>query len=252
MLTVVDPHTRSRTHLAARPGRLTQIGVALPAVQGEVAPGELRAVVVADLLRRVLEEVHSQQVMVTVAGPGLTRQALHQHLHALWIPDPAATVDPADTGNTAEPLGAVDVLVTAAGADTPGDGVLRLPVAAVRGHAEPVDPTDLRLLLLSWHHTESVRLGAAELALAAATLRRWRDFVAAWATQPSSPMPEQVKREAYAACDDNLNISQVLGLLHHVEQDTTIPEGAKFETFAHLDRILALNLTAHLGAQSVR
>ncbi|MFS4096902.1 hypothetical protein [Streptomyces sp. AF1A] len=47
--------------------------------------------------------------------------------------------------------------------------------------------------------------------------------------------------------EDDLDLPGVLAVLGDVEKATDLPDGARFETFAHADRLLALDLTRDLG-----
>jgi hypothetical protein len=47
---------------------------------------------------------------------------------------------------------------------------------------------------------------------------------------------------------EDLNTPAIVDILRRTEQDAGMPHGAKFETFAYLDRVLALELTRDIGA----
>jgi hypothetical protein len=82
---------------------------------------------------------------------------------------------------------------------------------------------------------------------AAARLEGWRRAVAGWARQPSRPVPEVVRARLRAAWEDDLDLPGVLAVLGDVEKATDLPDGARFETFAYADRLLALELARDLG-----
>jgi hypothetical protein len=109
------------------------------------------------------------------------------------------------------------------------------------------DPTALRLALLSVPRGETLRLDPAVLDGAAARLEGWRRAVAGWARQPSRPVPEVVRARLRAAWEDDLDLPGVLAVLGDVEKATDLPDGARFETFAYADRLLALELARDLG-----
>ncbi|MFJ8467920.1 hypothetical protein [Streptomyces swartbergensis] len=113
-----------------------------------------------------------------------------------------------------------------------------------------VDPTVLRLALLTRHHDVPVRLEAAVLEEAGATLARWRGAVARWARSPSRPVPDDVRRRLREAWEDDLDVPRVLDELRRVEHEPELPDGARFETYAYADRLLGLELTRDLGAPS--
>ncbi|NEC71239.1 hypothetical protein G3I25_06495, partial [Streptomyces rochei] len=77
---------------------------------------------------------------------------------------------------------------------------------------------------------------------------RWRRAVAAWARRPSRPVPGVVRDRLRAAWEDDVDAPGVLGVLRAVETDPDLPDGARFETFAHADRFLGLHLTRDVGA----
>ncbi|MBB5793242.1 hypothetical protein [Streptomyces caelestis] len=113
-----------------------------------------------------------------------------------------------------------------------------------------VDPTVLRLALLTGHHNTPVRLDAGVLDEARATLARWRGAVARWARQPSRPVPDEVRGRLREAWEDDLDVPRVLDELRRVENERDLPDGARFETYAYADRLLGLELTRDLGAPS--
>jgi hypothetical protein len=123
-----------------------------------------------------------------------------------------------------------------------GRSVLRPPLPALLA-----DPTALRLALLSVPRGATLRLDPAVLDEAARRLEAWRRTVAGWARQPSRPVPEAVRARLRAAWEDDLDLPGVLAVLGDVEKATDLPDGARFETFAHADRLLALDLTRDLG-----
>ncbi|MDG9707209.1 hypothetical protein [Streptomyces sp. DH10] len=113
-----------------------------------------------------------------------------------------------------------------------------------------VDPTVLRLALLTRHHSAPVRLEAAVLEEAGATLARWRGAVARWSRSPSRPVPDEVRGRLREAWEDDLDVPRVLDELRWVENEPGLPDGARFETYAYADRLLGLELTRDLGAPS--
>ncbi|MEV6833664.1 hypothetical protein AB0N17_03885 [Streptomyces sp. NPDC051133] len=109
------------------------------------------------------------------------------------------------------------------------------------------DPAALRLALLSVPRSEAVRLDGAVLGEAARQLAHWRRAVAGWARQPSRPVPEEVRGRLRAAWEDDLDLPAVLEVLRAVERAPDLPDGARFETYAYADRLLALDLARDLG-----
>ncbi|HVE62817.1 MAG TPA: hypothetical protein VNB94_03300 [Mycobacteriales bacterium] len=114
----------------------------------------------------------------------------------------------------------------------------------VPGDGEPfdldVDPLAMRLALLG--HDDG-----ATPAAATAELARWRQSTATWAESPSAPYVTDVVARCHGALERNLDVAQVLAVLREVAADPLVPPGAKFETFAHLDALLGLDLTRSVG-----
>jgi cysteinyl-tRNA synthetase len=110
------------------------------------------------------------------------------------------------------------------------------------------DPAVLRLALLARRRSEPVRLDARALDEARETLDRWRRVVAEWARQPSRPVPDEVRARLRAAWEDDLDVPGVLRVLRWVEGEPELPDGARFETYVHADRLLGLDLARDLGA----
>ncbi|MEU3526204.1 hypothetical protein AB0E62_20445 [Streptomyces sp. NPDC038707] len=109
------------------------------------------------------------------------------------------------------------------------------------------DPPALRLALLAVERGEPARLDPAALEEAAGDLARWRRAVAGWARRPSRPVPGDVRERLRAAWEADLDLPAVLGVLRDVESAPGIPDGARFETYAYADRLLALDLVRDLG-----
>ncbi|MCH0558992.1 hypothetical protein I3F55_20100 [Streptomyces sp. MUM 16J] len=109
------------------------------------------------------------------------------------------------------------------------------------------DPAALRLALLRVPRSEPVRLDGAVLADAAGRLAHWRRAVAGWARRPSRPVPDAVRTRLRAAWEDDLDLPAVLDVLRDVENAPDLPDGARFETYAYADRLLALDLARDLG-----
>ncbi|MER6526512.1 hypothetical protein [Streptomyces sp. NPDC001508] len=123
--------------------------------------------------------------------------------------------------------------------------------AAVTGAAfadPPADPAVLRLALLATRRDTPVRIDPDALDRAGRTLARWRRAVAHWARQPSRPIPDEVRARLRAAWEDNLDVTEVLKVLDGVAEAADLPDGARFETYAHADRLLGLDLVHDLGS----
>ncbi|WP_405875095.1 MULTISPECIES: hypothetical protein [unclassified Streptomyces] len=205
--------------------------------------GALRVLLVADLLVRALE-LGSTPVWGVLTGER-EQAELRAGAAALGI---RPFEDRRDVGPG---LGEAQVLhVVPEGGATP-DGI-RVAVAPVHAEApgipEGADPAVLRLALISPRRDAPVRLDAAALTEARATLARWRRKVAAWAQQPSRPIPDEARARLRTAWEDDLDVPAVLDVLTWMETAAEPPDGARFETYAYADRLLGLDLTRDIGA----
>ena len=113
--------------------------------------------------------------------------------------------------------------------------------------ARELDPLALRFAFLDHRYRQQVNLTWAVLEAADRTLRRWRERVAEWATWPSKAMCAEYVGDFNAAFDDDLDTPAALRVLRALEKDGDIPPGAKFETFAHADHLLGLDLARDIG-----
>lgn len=64
---------------------------------------------------------------------------------------------------------------------------------------------------------------------------------------PSRPVPEAVRARLTEAWEDDLGMPDVLAALAAAAADPEMADGARFETFAYADRLLALELARDLG-----
>ncbi|MDQ0954186.1 hypothetical protein QFZ24_008109 [Streptomyces phaeochromogenes] len=230
----------------------------------------LRVLLVADVLVRALE-ISGTPVWTVLTGTE-GRAELRARAAALGI---RPFEDERDSGSG---LGEAQVLRvratetgTADGATGNDEAGLDMAVNDVAGNDEAasglqveVAPADaesgvaddderasaLRLALLACPRREPLRLDEAALADAEDTLRRWRGAVATWATRPSGPIPDPVRQQLRAAWEDDLDVPAVLAVLRKVETSGTVPDGARFETYAYADRLLGLELTRDIGRET--
>lgn len=193
-----------------------------------VEPGRpsatLRAALTADLVRRVAE-LRGGQARVTASTPlpDLTAHNVH----------PAATVGEENA----------DVVV---GEVVPGRLSLEVgPVEPEGSVSGP--PLAARLLLLGERYRRPVRLEPQRLAEGEERLRRWRDLVVEWAGFPSAGMPASYVEAMRDRAADDLDTPGVLALLDRVAADDQVPPGGRFEFFMYADRLLGLDLAAHLS-----
>jgi hypothetical protein len=204
----------------ARPGVLS-IWVA--------SPDQPRPCLLADLISRVAERHH---LRAGVSGP----------VPADWM---ALNVHPADV--TADPPEPLDVAVAPAGEPAGSPAHLVEPGTAGPVDLTGVDPLAVRLALLGHPYREDLTLTPDNLKAADGVLRHWRELVRHWALSPSKPMCAQYTGDFLGALDDDLDTPAALRTLSALAADQVIPDGSKFEAFAHLDRFLGLDLAREVG-----
>ncbi len=206
--------------LPARPGRLVL----------HVAPtADLRGLVIADLIRRLSER---------------------DRLRVFSFSDRAPTELNIRPGLSGEPAGA-DLRV---GEISSPHALRQLELAPTVSFPSPgevaargLDPLALRLAMLRHHYRETLELDWDELTDAEDEIRQWRAAVARWARSPGRPMSSAYIAEADAAFCDDLNIPAALKVMRQLAADDSVPPGARFESFVHLDLVLALDLVSQIG-----
>ncbi|HEY7487619.1 MAG TPA: hypothetical protein VH912_24405 [Streptosporangiaceae bacterium] len=187
-------------------------------VRIQVHGSDPRVHVVADVLRRVAHR-RGHQVLIGRSGPSGRDLAALNVQPMEWDPDEADlhVSDVAQSGRT----------------------VMVAPSGELPPHA---DPPSQRLALLATHYRSPV-----DAAPSGDLLARWRNLVAAWADAPGKPMSAEYVAEAGAALDNDLDVPGALSVMDRLAADPEPPPGAKFETFVHLDLILALDLVSAIG-----
>ena len=110
-----------------------------------------------------------------------------------------------------------------------------------------IDPLALRLFFLTGRYRQQMNLTWDGLTGADRRLRRWRARVADWADAPSAAIPAPYESRLRAALDDDLDTPTALVVLSELEKDDGVPAGAKFETFAWVDRVLGLDAVRDVG-----
>ncbi len=283
----------------AHPGELRVLTVTAE-VQDEPDPGQLRAWLLPDLIRRCAERrslvpticeitgLVSQgtpldpSAAATVPDHAEARAALNIHPPARIAPasEPAARTaefvapgrpsgrtggpPPFDIGtgepgwfagrefvrHLAAPTGAVaaGTLEGTAGTHQRAgrSAPLTLPDVAGRG----LDALALRLVFLGRRYRDDVDLTWEALHAAGKTLQHWRESVAEWALSPSAPISPRHAETVTAAFEDDLDTPAALRELDALAADGDAPPGAKFETFAALDRLFGLDLARDIGKVS--
>ncbi|MEU6947755.1 hypothetical protein ABZ957_21335 [Streptomyces sp. NPDC046316] len=257
MLRIVDARTGHLVEIPSVSRHLLSICVHLAAGDSGIGMADLRALLVGDVLARTAE-LHGLQSRTFLAVPDLPSeqaQALDRAMSALGVHPPAAV-----GSHHGGPLrAAADVHVDASGiaAQDAVDGV-RADVGQVdpasrdKGVAfvpEGTDPLALRMLMLGHAYRTPVTVTGTALDEAGRRLTHWRQLVADWADEPSRPVPADLLRHAHAVLADDLGVPAVLDMLGTVAARADVPAGAKFETFALLDRVLGLDLAREVGHQ---
>jgi hypothetical protein len=178
---------------------------------------DLRVHVVADVLRRVAERRRRSVLLGPPREPPLDELNVKP---SNWQPDGDAD------------LHVSDQLI-------PGRCLLVAPSPA---SWPDTNPLSIRLAMLRTHYREPL---VADASLD--QLERWRDLVAEWANSPGKPMAASYVAAAEEALGDDLNTPAALATMDRLATDPEISPGSKFESFVHLDLILALDLVSAIG-----
>ncbi|WP_128377039.1 hypothetical protein [Streptomyces cavernae] len=282
MLHITDSRTGAPAALAS--GRLTRVD-AHP--RGADVPTAVRILLVADVLARALD-IGGAPVRTGLITPDLPAE-VRPWAAALGIRPPDAQGDIArvagelgggrgvqvcargggvDGGVHIEVAGvewaAADAAVwpdaepgagagAGAGGGPPGaSGAASGPAsgAASSGPASvSVSASALRLALLAHPRGMPLRLTEEKLAEAAEVLGRWRGSVARWATEPSRPIPDDVRRELRGTWENDLDLPALIETLDRLERGGAddVPRGALFEAFVYADRVLGVELAREIG-----
>ncbi|NUS08981.1 MAG: cysteine--tRNA ligase [Nonomuraea sp.] len=114
-----------------------------------------------------------------------------------------------------------------------------------------LDPLAVRMAFLEHRYRQQLNLTWDTLRAADRTVRRWRARVAEWSESPSAPMAASYAERVESAFDDDLDTPAALRILRELERDESVAPGSKFETFLHLDQVLALDLSTEIGKPRV-
>jgi hypothetical protein len=204
--------------------------------------GQVRAYLVADLLRRYAERSRLAPSVIDLppAGEDDLRAVcaalnIHPPRHTLTEPFAVSQLDGLFIDGLREPI--FDIGVRLAG-QTSGETL------AEHWTDVPADAGEVRL----GEEPLSVRmkmLGSG--GDATETLSRWRGQVAEWARSPSGAMSRRYAEAITAAFADDLDTAAALRELAALAEDPGEPDGVKFETFAAADRLLGLDLAREIG-----
>jgi hypothetical protein len=258
----------------AHVGELRVLAVT-PRVRDEPHLGQLRAWLLPDLIRRCAElrRLVTTSCEITNIAAQAARAALNIHPAERTAPasepiertvefvepgyrragtdgPPPFDIGTGDAGwlggpeltrHVTAPVG----LVTIDGRTVPADDTSapNLRDAVDRG----LDPLAIRLAFLGRRYRDELDLTWDALHAAEKTLLRWRERVAEWALSPSAAMPRRYADAITGAFDDDLDTPAALRELHALEADDSAAAGARFETFAAMDRLLGLDLARDIG-----
>lgn len=220
-------------------------------VGGGEALTRLRVLVVADLLRRIVDTSGSR-VLVAADDRVAGRDALgiapaDADPGTFPSPDVVIAVGPPWPDNDAVRL-AVGALTLNGSPDVPDLATPGVAADGTGGAGGDVwDPLALRLAILRMPAGRAADLGGGDVREAGDELARWRKEVAGWAESPSHPVSEEVVAAFRGALDGDLDTAGALAVLRELEDDPGTPPGSKFETFVFADRILALELPREIG-----
>jgi hypothetical protein len=227
------------------------------------SPGQLRAYLTADLLRRAAEVARLLPTVTELLPTDVSAGALHTACSALNI-HPArdtltAPVDPL----VGIPLFDVGIRPANAPASSDGTELARMWVdVGSDGQVADLgdDPLAVRLALMRHGHAEVIPhpgepgsgsalgsgsgLGRADQVAALAT---WRALVAQWARSPSGAVSRDYDDAITQAFANDLDTATALRALTTLADDPDVPDGVKFETFAAADRLLGLDLARDIG-----
>jgi hypothetical protein len=230
--------------------RLLRLSVAAPPAGQRASLSDLRTFVVGDLIRRNAE----RRKLVIQAGqePGGAADGAALGLRPAEEPRLDGRVDvqvggPDPAGRAGLWTAPGPVRFSADGGDQaddgPADGAIHLDDLTARG----LDPLALRLAFLERPYRDELDLTWPVLTGADQALRAIRRQVADWATHPSFPISAPHAAEVTAAFDSDLCTPGALVTLRALAAAPQVPPGAKFETFAHLDSLLGLDLASEIG-----
>ncbi|MFF9913619.1 hypothetical protein [Streptomyces sp. NPDC013457] len=271
MLRIVDTRTGHLAEIPSVSRHLLSICVHLPVGGAGIGMTDLRVLLVGDVLARTAElhGLQSRTFLTTADLPHEQAQALDGAMSALGIHPPATVGVHHPTGTV---RAAADVHVCAYGtaAQDAADGV-RVDVGRIgtasgdkgvpdRAHLpapglldafapEGTDPLAVRMLLLGHAYRTPITVTGTALEEARRKLGHWRRLVADWAQEPSRPVPADALRHTHAELAEDLGVPAVLDTLVTLAKRADVPAGAKFETFAFLDRVLGLDLAREVGHQ---
>jgi hypothetical protein len=199
--------------------------------------GQERALIIADLLRRVAGRSRRHVVLTRAENV-----RPHVDFAELSLPDVEAVQ------GERVPAGAVWVGPEA----VPGDHhCLVVPSEQYAWdklvESSTADPLCVRLAVLRERYRDPDVMDGDLVVAAATDLAHWRESMAQWATEAGRPMDRAYATRAEEALADDLDSPTALAVLDELTADPRVEPGAKLETVIHLDLILGLDLVSGIG-----
>jgi cysteinyl-tRNA synthetase len=111
----------------------------------------------------------------------------------------------------------------------------------------PAEPTTLRFALAKVPYAWPLDVTDSLLEHSEQIMERWRDHVDEWSHHPGRPIPSAWRTRMTAALDDDLDAARLVATMQVLATTEVVEPGAKFEAFAYLDRVLAVDLMRNLG-----
>jgi cysteinyl-tRNA synthetase len=246
VLSIYDARTRATAEVRPSRGRELRLHVSAPPADGAIGLADLRRYLTADLVRRTAQR-HRLAVSLDHDGESRALTALNIYPpEQVTLATSGADLCVVDGGTEpADDSARQSARQVVLGRTTAGAADLVDPLAALAERG--LDPLALRLVFLEHHYRQPLEVTWAELTEAGAALHDWRRQVAVWATQPSKPVCAQYMAELTGAFDDDLDSPAALRALRTLAADAEIPPGSKFETAAHVDQLLGLDLVSEVG-----
>jgi hypothetical protein len=239
MLRLRDARTRELTDVLP-PGR-RQLRILVS------APGQVRAYLTADLLRRAAERSKLLPLVTDLLPAEAEVAEVRAACDALNVHPPRDTLIDDAAGRSPEPQ--FDVGIAMGGPAQP-TAMARLWITVAAGEtgvALREEPLPVRLVLLKNRYDATVTATDEEISPATRALGRWRRLMAQWAQSPSKAIARPYADAVRDALLCDLDTPAALRTLDALVDDQDVPAGAKFETFAAADMQLGLDLARDIG-----
>ena len=246
MLSVQDPVSGAKTLIAVAGGDTLHMGFVIPDEAGPYTCA--RVLAAGDLLRRVVEDIHSAQVLAAIVSND--NWVIEQDWEsALSVRPVIGRFRAADEAETTFGHSLDFVVMVAEEHEQPASGPPAMVVAPAHAMVPypGAEPNTARFALTNTNYRYRLDITSSLLEHSHQMLERWRDRVAHWSRHPGRPSPPAWRQAVVSAFDCNLNVARVAALMGELEDADSVEAGAKFEAFTYVDRMLAIDLGRHLG-----